>query len=254
MLPLFKPTETAGRACAEPGILGTKEKPMGIRLLHAVIVALVLLTPCTAAAQPSPVRIVPSAEAPSDALQWHVLVGENWLVDGLFLGRHTHDANGGGFGDNVVIADFWYDATHRRIHTRSIQLGEVDDPADLRLGRAAGVFPNRPDFRKKHHPGTVVGHVGFVTWNHNGFGAYFAAVQGAQLNENTGILCLSTAPGVPGRDRWGSSYAGDELVCHVALMPNGDVVIGYNTDPATTPRVIIRGDLIVTGRIIEEQR
>ena len=223
-------------------------------LTVSAIVAITVLTSHTALAQQTPVRVAPSVEAQSDARQWHVLMGENWLVDGLFLGHHTHDANGGGFGDNRVIADFWYDATHRRIHTRSIQLGEVDDPADLRLGRAAGVFPNRPDFRSRHQPGTVVGHVGFVTWNRNGFGAYFAAVQGAQLNENTGILCLSTAPGVPGRNRAGSMYEAEDLVCHVAIMPNGDVVIGYNTDPANTPRVIIRGDLVVTGRIVEEGR
>jgi hypothetical protein len=227
---------------------------MGIRTVAVIVALIPAISHEALAQQPSPVRAAPSAEAPNDARQWHVLMGENWLVDGLFLGRHTQAANGGGFGDNMVIADFWYDATHRRIHTRSIQLGEVDDPADLRLGRAPGVFPNRPDFRSSHQPGTVVGHVGFVTWNRNGFGAYFAAVQGAQLNENTGILCLSTAPGVPGRTREGSRYKPEELVCHVAIMPNGDVVIGYNTDPAHTPRVIIRGDLIVTGRIVEEGR
>jgi hypothetical protein len=203
----------------------------------------------------SPIRMVPVAEASAVTDQTHVLLGANEVVDGSFLVRHSHQANGGVFGDNAAVADFWYDGTHRRIVTRSLQLGDVDDPADVRLGRAAGTFPDRLDFRAVHQPGTIVGHVGFVGWGPNGFGAYQTAVQGAQLDRTRGLLFLSAAPGRPGTSRGGSPYEENELVQHVALLPDGTLIIGYNTDPRQTPEfsLIVRGNLRVEGTVLADK-
>jgi hypothetical protein len=161
-----------------------------------------------------------------------------------WLGRHHYQANSGPFGDNVAIADFWYDAVHRRVFSRSLVLHEVDDPADLRLGRAPGTYPNHLDMSGTVDDGTTVGHVGFVTWTHNGFGSYFAAIQGAIRDSGSGYLDLTTAPGVAGRTRTGSAYDPGELVKHVRLHPAGQLEVGFDTDPAAPPDVslFVRGN------------
>jgi hypothetical protein len=166
-----------------------------------------------------------------------------------WLARHTYQANGGTYGDNTAIADFWYDAVHRRIFTRSLVLQEVDDPADLRLGRAPGRYPNDPDFEGTLLEDTTVGHVGFVRWSPNGFGAYFAAVQGAIRDSGTGYLDLSTVTGHAGTGRIGSKYVADELVKHVRLHPSGLFEVGFNTDPDARPDVslLVRGNVEIEG-------
>jgi hypothetical protein len=99
--------------------------------------------------------------------------------------------------------------------------------------------------------GTTVGHVGFVTWTHNGFGSYFAAIQGAIRDSSSGYLDLATAPGAPGRTRTGSAYEGEELVKHVRLHPAGQLEIGFDTDPASPPDVslFVRGHGRLEGRL-----
>lgn len=225
------------------------------QVFAVIATALVVFVMGSGADAQTPIRMAPVTEASIVTDRTHVLIGANEVVDGSFLVRHSHQANGGSFGDNAAVADFWYDGTHRRILTRSIQLGDVDDPADVRLGRAAGTFPYSLDFRAAHQPGTIVGHVGFVGWGPNGFGAYQTAMQGAQLDANRGMLFLSAAPGRPGTTRAGSPYEGNELVQHVALLPDGTLVIGYNTDPRQTPpfSLIVRGNLRVEGTVLAEK-
>jgi hypothetical protein len=168
-----------------------------------------------------------------------------------WLARHTYQANGGLYGDNTAIADFWYDAVHRRIFTRSLVLHEVDDPADLRLGRAPGTYPNEPDFNGTLSEDTTVGHVGFVRWSRNGFGAYFAAVQGAIRDGATGYLDLSTVTGHAGTGRAGNTYKADQLVKHVRLHPSGMFEVGFNTDPDARPDVslLVRGNVQIEGAL-----
>ena len=168
-----------------------------------------------------------------------------------WLARHTYQANGGSFGDNTAIADFWYDAVHRRIFTRSLVLHEVDDPADLRLGRAPGRYPNDPDFEATLPEDTTVGHVGFVRWSRNGFSAYFAAVQGAIRDEATGYLDLSTATGHAGTGRLGNTYRPDQLVKHVRLHPSGMFEVGFNTNPDARPdtSLLVRGNVEIEGAL-----
>jgi hypothetical protein len=165
------------------------------------------------------------------------------------LAQHTYQANGGSFGDNMAIADFWYDAVHRRVFSRSLVLHEVDDPADLRLGRAPGAYPNEVDTQASLPEGTTVGHVGFVSWGRNGFGAYFAAIQGAVRQGGTGYLDLSTASGDNGRTRTGSNYASEDLIKHVRLHPSGQLEVGFETSPDARPDplLLVRGDERVEG-------
>ena len=178
-------------------------------------------------------------------------------ITGEFLSRHTYQANGGEYGDNAATADFWYDAVHRRIFSRSLVLQEVDDPADLRLGRAPGVYPNGPDFSSELPAGTTVGHVGFVRWGTNGYGAYFAAVQGAVRDRQTGYLDLATVSGSSGRTQSGSTYGPEDLIKHVRLHPSGQLEVGFDTDPDARPetsllvrgRARVEGDLQVAGAV-----
>lgn len=180
----------------------------------------------------------------------HVMIDSPRLTD-AWLSRHTYQANGGAFGDNAAVADFWYDAVHRRIFSRSLVLHEVDDPADLRLGRAPGRHPNEPDFRAALDGGITVGHVGFVTWSQNGFGSYFAAVQGALRDAGSGYLDLSTVTGRTGRTRTGSTYSGEDLIKHTRLHPSGQLEVGFETSPddLPDPLLLVRGNAHVEGAL-----
>jgi hypothetical protein len=180
----------------------------------------------------------------------HIVVESPRLTD-AWLARHTYQANGGQYGDNAAIADLWYDAVHRRLITRSLVLHEVDDPADLRLGRAPGRFPHDPDFTSVLESGTIVGLVGFVRWSSNGFGSYFAAMQGAVRDTGTGYLDLATVTGETGRTRSGSEYSPEDLVRHVRLHPSGQLELGYDTNPEARPdaTLLVRGNVEVEGSV-----
>jgi hypothetical protein len=180
----------------------------------------------------------------------HVVIESPRLTD-AWLARHTYQSNGGQYGDNAAIADFWYDAVHRRVITRSLVLHEVADPADLRLGRAPGRFPNDPDFTAVLEPGTIVGLVGFVRWSSNGFGSYFAAMQGAVRDTGTGYLDLATVTGATGKTRTGSEYSPEDLVRHVRLHPSGQLELGYDTNPEARPdaTLLVHGNVEVQGSL-----
>ena len=180
----------------------------------------------------------------------HLLMDSPRLSD-TWLSRHTYQANGGSFGDNAAVADFWYDAVHRRLFSRSLVLHEVDDPADLRLGRAPGVYPDELDFSSTLQAGTTVGHVGFVRWTRNGFGSYFAAIQGAVRDEGTGYLDLATVTGSAGTTRTGSRYSPEDLIKHVRLHPSGQLEVGFETavDARPDPLLHVRGDTVIEGTL-----
>jgi hypothetical protein len=181
----------------------------------------------------------------------HLVMDSSRLTDD-WLARHEYQANGGMYGDNAAVADFWYDAVHRRLFTRSLVLHEVDDPADLRLGRAPGTYPDVPDFAAALAPGTTVGHVGFVRWSNNGFGSYFAAVQGAVRDVGTGYLDLSTVTSESGTTRTGSEYAPEDLIKHVRLHPSGQLEVGFETNPETRPDalLLVRGNAHIEGSLV----
>jgi hypothetical protein len=181
----------------------------------------------------------------------HLVIDSPQLTD-AWLDLHDYQSGGGLHGDNAAIADFWYDAVHRRLFTRSLVLQEVEDPADLRLGRAPGSYPNTPDFAALLPPGTTVGHVGFVRWGSSGFGSYFAAVQGAVRDAGTGYLDLATATGTSGTTRTGSRYSSEDLIKHVRLHPSGEVEVGFETDPDSRPEtsLLVRGNAVIEGTLI----
>jgi hypothetical protein len=171
------------------------------------------------------------------------LVADTPLLTDAWLAAHDYH------GGHPAVADFWYDGVHRRIMTRSASFHDVDDPADVRLGRAPGHYPNPPDFNMLLGEGTTVGQVGFDSWTHNGFGAYFAAMQGLIRDEQTGYLVLATAMGQPGITRTGSRFASDELIRHVRLHPSGQLELGFETpvDNRPDPLLLVRGAATTEG-------
>ena len=66
------------------------------------------------------------------------LIADSPLLTDTWIAGHEYHGTDPRFGDGKVVADFWYDAIHRRIYSRSGIFHEVDDPADVRLGRAPG--------------------------------------------------------------------------------------------------------------------
>ena len=184
----------------------------------------------------------------------HLLADSPSLTD-VWLAAHDYRGNSNA-SDGKAIADFWYDGVHRRIFTRSAVFHDVDDPADVRLGRAPGHYPNGPDFDTLLGEGTTVGQVGFDKWTHDGFSSYFAAMQGTVRDDQTGYLVLATAMGQPGVTRTGSRFAPDDLVRHVRLHPSGQLEVGFETpaDNRPDPLLLIRGAAATEGSLTVQGR
>jgi hypothetical protein len=180
----------------------------------------------------------------------HLIVDSPLLTDDWIAG-HEYRGEDAAFSDGKVVADFWYDAIHRRIHSRSAVFHEVDDPADVRLGRAAGTYPNTLAFGTLLEDGTTVGQIGFDRWTHDGFSSYFAAMQGLIHDENSGYLVLATAMGQPGITPGGSRFEEDELVRHVRLHPSGQFEIGFETptENRVDPLLLVHGTAATEGAL-----
>ena len=179
------------------------------------------------------------------------LVADSPMLTDAWLAAHDYYG-----GDRTAVADFWYDGVHRRIMTRSAAFHDVDDPADVRLGRAPGHYPNPPDFTMLLGEGTTVGQIGFDMWTHDGFGAYFAAMQGTIRDEQTGYLVLATAMGQSGVTRTGSRFTPDDLIRHVRLHPSGQLELGFETpvDNLPDPLLLVRGAAATEGPLTVEGR
>ena len=94
----------------------------------------------------------------------HVMMGQNTLLTDEILRCHTYGSGSKPCGDNLLVADFWYDGTHRRFHTRSLQIVDVGDPADIRCGRAPGTYPNRISINGHLNQWQVVCTIGASGW------------------------------------------------------------------------------------------
>jgi hypothetical protein len=189
-----------------------------------------------------------------DPYRTFLLIGENATVSDAFLNSYTRGASSTRNGLNMVAPEFLYDPASRKLLFRSGVVREVDDISEVRLGRAPGQYPNAIDFNALLPPFTIIGQVGFESWQGpKGYGALKAAVQGAiAADPRLNMLYFSTATGKPGRSPDGSSeYKADKAVPHVALYPEGTLDIGYGTDPSQRPRFTtkIRGHVIVDGDI-----
>jgi len=209
----------------------------------SVVLFMILGAASNVHAQPSPVRTA-AVEAPgnADADQVHVLIGANELVSREFLAALNRQSN------LTIVADFWYNGSGRRVLARSLALGDVDDPADLRLFRAPGAYPNT--IKGVVEPWTTTGHIGFAGYDiPRGVRAYYGAMQGFVLTPDTGVLALSTAMGRPGIGRHGQYYDAQDLVPHVAVFPDGTTVFGWDTPPRLRPTYTVQivGDLRVEG-------
>jgi len=178
----------------------------------------------------------------------HFIIDSPLLTDG-WIAAHQYHPRTARLGDNAAIADFWYDGVHRRIFSRSAVFHEVDDPADLRLGRAPGRNPDRPDFDAMLTEGTTVGQIGFDSWRPDGFGSYFAAIQGTVRDAGTGYLVFATATGQSGVTRTGSRFEAEDLIRHVRLHPSGQFEIGFETpiESQPDPLLVVRGAASVEG-------
>ena len=182
----------------------------------------------------------------------HLLEDENVNIDDTFLANHHFQSGGGSFGDNMAFADFWYDAAHRRVHTRSLDLKELDDPVDVRIVRVPAFDHNTPRHDIFHGHGTVFGFFGFSQWrlNNNGAGAYFGALQGRIINDasngntnSTGWLELATASGTNIDE---PQYGGNEIQPRLQVSPDGTVTIG--PPKHDDPNFIHRARLVVNSR------
>ena len=174
------------------------------------------------------------------------LIADSPLLTNEWIAAHEYRAS-----DYTVVADFWYDAIHRRIFTRSGVFHDVDDPADVRLGRAPGEYPNRPDFTTLLGEGVTVGQIGFDKWTRDGFSSYFAAMQGTIRDDQTGYLVFATAMGADGVTRTGSRFESDDLVRHVRLHPTGQLEVGFETpvENIVDPLLLVRGSASVEGAL-----
>jgi len=194
-----------------------------------------------------------------DPYRTFLMVGENATVSDSFLSDYRRSDGSTPRGLNMAAPDFLYDPASRKLLFRSGVMREVDDISELRLGRAPGVYPNQIDFDSLLPQFTIIGQVGFESWQggRRGYGALKAAVQGATAADpRLNMLYLSTATGKAGRSPDGSSeYKPDKAVPHVALYPDGTFDIGYGTDPTQRPRFTakIRGHLIVDGDVYAQR-
>jgi hypothetical protein len=235
-----------------------------------------------ATAYPSVAQTPATTQTPSgDAIQIVPLqesTGQSFLVFGrpfmntellTMLRDHTSKSDWRTSDNTLVPRTFIYDPLHKRLIGPGIQLGDFNNPANLRLGRVITDANDAPDFQARHKPGTIVGQICSMGWGRKGFTACQAAVQFITFDENTGGFCISLETGkdgsTPPYPGWptGIPFAGQDLVCHVLVYPDGTVVVGVNTDPNQRPkfslivngdgefngRVVINGDLTVTGTI-----
>jgi hypothetical protein len=179
----------------------------------------------------------------------HLIADSPLLTDAWLAGHQYRGPNPANADNKAAIADFWYDGVLRRIFTRSGVFHDVDDPADIRLGRAPGRYPNSPDFTMLLGEGTTVGQIGFDKWTHDGFSSYFAAMQGTVRDDQTGYLVLATAMGRRGITRTGSRFDPDDLVRHVRLHPSGQLEIGFETpaEERVDPLLLVRGAAATEG-------
>ena len=212
-----------------------------------------------------------TAQTPDDAMQVVPLQespGQSFLVFGgqpfmnaellQMLRQHTSHSDWRTSDNTLVPRTFIYDPLHKRLIGPGIQLGDVNNPANLRLGRVLTDSSDHPDFGARHTPGTIVGQICSMGWGPKGFTACQAAIQFITFDERTGGLCLSMQTGKNGSTpsyspNWpnGVPFTAQDLVCHVLLYPDGTLVIGLNTDPNQRPAfsLVVNGDGEFKGNV-----
>ena len=219
-----------------------------------VVGALSFLANTSAATAQTPdeaMQVVPLQEAPGQSFL--VFGGRPFMNTELLqmLRQHTSHSDWHTSDNTLVPRTFIYDPLHRRLIGPGIQLGDVNNPANLRLGRVLTDDHDQLDFGARHPAGTIVGQICSMGWGAKGFTACQAAIQFITFDERTGGLCLSMQTGKDGSTpryspNWpnGVPFTAQDLVCHVLLYPDGTLVVGLNTDPNQRPTfsLIVNGD------------
>ena len=204
------------------------------------------------------VQVVSLQESPGQSF---LVFGRPFMNTELLqlLRDHTSHSDWRNSDNTLVPRTFIYDPLHRRMIGPGIQIGDINNPANLRLGRAITDSKDEPDFQARHTPGTIVGQICSMGWGRKGFTACQAALQFITFDENTGGLCISletgrsgsTPPYLPNWPR-GVPFTEQDLVCHVLVYPDGSVVVGLNTDPNQRPKfsLIVNGDGELNGQVV----
>lgn len=227
-------------------------------------------TTATTTATPSDVlQVIPLQEAPGQA---SVVFGVPFMNTQLLqmLRQHTSHSDWRTSDNMLVPRTFIFDALHKRMIGPGLQLGDFNNPANLRLGRVPTNDRDEPDVTARLAPGTIVGQICSMGWGRKGFTACQAALQFITFDETSGGLCISletgkdgSTPPYPPSFPNGVPFTSQDLVCHVLVYPNGTMVVGLNTDPNQRPKfslvvngngefngnVMINGDLTVTGTV-----
>jgi hypothetical protein len=203
------------------------------------------------------VQVVPLQESPGQSF---LVFGRPFMNTELLqlLRDHTSHSDWHTSDNTLIPRTFIYDPLHRRLIGPGIQLGDINNPANLRLGRVITDSKDAPDFQARHTPGTIVGQICSMGWGRKGFTACQAALQFVTFDENTGGLCISLETGKNGSTPpyppdWpaGVPFTAQDLVCHVLVYPDGSVVVGLNTDPNQRPKfsLIVNGDGEFNGQV-----
>lgn len=159
------------------------------------------------------------------------------------------------FEDNVfsrTLVNLVYSSVTHRYHGRSVSFTERDDPVDISMTRTPEISPDGKYLTEGLPPWALIGQSGARSWSRSGASHYGAAIQFSAmgLKDGTVAMCLSTAPGIDSETRYsGHNGGGQHLVCQVLIMPNGDIVFGYNTDPSKPARFFLQGDTYFGGRM-----
>jgi len=231
---------------------------------RSMLVAVLLFAPshnvwsqtvATEATNPQPIRYVRAnlTNEPADGQRsrlWHIVFGPD--PADLWLGKHTYGGSRG-FEDRNFCCGTWYDANHDRFFTRTLNLFEKDDPADVRIARFESKTSENPHGLLRYWQ--LLGYYGGADVNEEGVMHHGMAVvpfKAGEPGDGKIGLMIMVAPGEPNRPRYSNEISnGQDLVPAVAIFPDGTIVLNFGTDPATRPRVIVQGDLLVGGEIFK---
>jgi hypothetical protein len=168
-----------------------------------------------------------------------------------WLDQHTYGGSPGN-QDGDFCCGTWYDGNHGRFFSRSLNLFEEEDPADLR-GARRPANPNEclPEWTEVFHLGSSDYDASTKALMHYGASIDFFK-SGKGCSGQIGIS-IATAPGVTSQTRYsGLNEGGQHLVSRLVFFPNGDIIANFNSPSGMTrpPRFIVAGDLYYT-RLIE---
>lgn len=165
------------------------------------------------------------------------------------------------FEDNIlnkVIIKMAYYSKTNRLYSQSFVCSELADPCDISMTRTPDVDPNTGEFVTDGLPSwRLIGQLCGRNWGpySRGEGARYCAAGlefiSMTMKDGTVGLCISTASGTPEPTRYSGGTNGQDLECRILVMPNGDIVFGYNSNPEKRSKFIFAGgDIYCDCRIL----